>query len=432
MSPKNAPVNKKHVAHLAKVRRQSSLIKCITIGIFVLVGGLIIGGIVYTAGFPPYQNVARVNGENLSAAEFKIMVKLQRSSLIRQYSQTLAFASMLGLDPNTDPNVSGQIQQIAAQLDASGKETLGQQVLDTMISNALLGQEAKKRGISVSDAELDKYIKENQFGFYPNGTPTPQATPTAFEVPTLNPTQLALVTLTPTASPFPTFTPAATGLPSETPTTGPVPTNTATSAPTPTATPYTLEGYQLAYKDAVDLYNKDYGMDESMFRQIFFIQPLLRQKVQDSITADIKPVEEQVWARHILVTTEAEANQVYTKLMAGEDFGDLAKQISIDTGSGANGGDLGWFGRGMMVKEFEDAAFSQSIGEIGKPVKSQYGYHIIQVLGRENRPLADSQLSQAKQLAISNWLTQAKENAKISTYDFWKSIIPLEPTLQGQ
>jgi len=169
-----------------------------------------------------------------------------------------------------------------------------------------------------------------------------------------------------------------------------------------------------------------------MFRQIFIIQPLLRQKVQDSITADIKPVEEQVWARHILVTTEAEANQVYTKLMAGEDFGDLAKQISTDTGSGANGGDLGWFGRGMMVKEFEDAAFSQPVGEIGKPVKTQYGYHIIQVLGHEERQLTESQLNQAKQTAFSAWLTQTKADAKIKTYDFWKTIVPIEPALQGQ
>ena len=173
-------------------------------------------------------------------------------------------------------------------------------------------------------------------------------------------------------------------------------------------------------------------MDENTFRQIFFVQPLLRQKVKDSIAADVKPVEDQVWARHILVTTEEEANSVYAKLVAGEDFGNLAKQVSTDTGSGANGGDLGWFGRGMMIKEFEDAAFSQGIGEIGKPVKSKYGYHIIQVLGHEDRPLTDSQLNTAKQLVITNWLTQAKESAKITTYNFWKTIVPLEPKLPGQ
>jgi peptidyl-prolyl cis-trans isomerase D len=432
MSPKNTPVNKKHVAHLAKVRRQSQIIKYITIGIFVFVGVVIFSGLVINAGFPPYQNVAKVNGENLSADDFKIQVKLERNSLIRQYSQTLAFAQMLGLDPNTDPNVSGQIQQIVSQLAAANKSGLGQQVLDKMVENSLLRQEAKRLGLSISDDELEKYIQEDQFGFYANGTPTAQPTATEFALPTLNATQRAIVTTTPTSSPFPTLTPGPTTLPTEAPTTGPAATSAATSIPQPTATPYTLQGYQQTYKDVLEQYKTDFGMDESQFRDYFFIQPLLRQKVMEALTADLKPEEEQVWARHILVATEEEANLVYDRLKAGEDFGDLAKELSTDTGSGALGGDLGWFGRGRMVQEFEDAAFSQVVGEIGKPVQSQYGYHIIQVLGQENRPLTDSEFENAKQLAISEWITQAKEKAKITTYDFWKNIVPLEPTLEGQ
>lgn len=432
MSPKNTPLNKKHVAHLAKVRRQSQIIKFITIGIFVFVGVVILTSLMINAGFPPYQNVAKVNGENLSAEDFKILVKLERNSLLRQYSQTLAFAQMLGLDPATDPNVSGQLQQIASQLAAANKTSLGQQVLDKMIEDALLRQEAERLGLTISDDELDKYIKEDQFGFYANGTPTAQPTATQFALPTLNATQLAIVTITPTPSPFPTLTPGPTSIPTEAPTKGPAATSTATSIPQPTATPYTLEGYQQTYNEVVEQYKTDFGMDENSFRNYFFIQPLLRQKVMDSITKDLQPEEEQVWARHILVATEEEANQVYDRLVAGEDFGDLAKELSTDTGSGALGGDLGWFGRGRMVQEFENAAFSQAIGEIGKPVQSQYGYHIIQILGRENRPLTDSEFENAKQLAISEWIAQAKENAKIKTYDFWKNIVPLEPSLEGQ
>ena len=428
MPPKNTPANKKHEAHLARVRRQSLIIKYITIGIFALVVVLLLTGVIYTAGFPPYQNVAKVNGESISAANFKIVVKLKRRSLIRQYQQTLLYAQILGLDPNTDPNVSGQIQQILGQLDQSNKVSLGQQVIDGMVEDALIRQEAARRGITVSDAELEKSIKENGFNFYPNGTPTVQPTSTAFVLPTMNPTQLALVTITPTPSPLPSFTPAPTGLPSETPTPGPTLTTGPTTTPLPTATPYTLEGYQQAYQDAIKSLNTETGMNEDFFKQYFFVMPILRQKVDDALTADIKPVEEQVWARHILVATEDEANQVYAKLTAGADFGQLAKENSIDTGSGANGGDLGWFGRGAMVAEFEDAAFSQPIGEIGKPVKSQYGYHIIQVLGHEDRPLNDSQLSQAKQTAITDWLTKAKNEAKISTYDFWQNIVPIDPT----
>jgi peptidyl-prolyl cis-trans isomerase D len=432
MSPKNTPMSKKHVAHLAKVRQQSLIIKYITIGIFIFVGVVIVAGLIYTAGFPPYQNVAKVNGENLTTDEFIAMVKLERNSLIGQYSQTLQFAQMLGLDPATDPNVTQQLQQIAGQLAAANKVALGQQVLDKMIENTLLLQEAKRLGLTVSDDELEQYIKEDQFGFYANGTPTAQPTPSDFVLPTLNPTQLAIVTITPTSAPLPTFTPGPTTEPTVKPTSGPAPTSTSTSLPEPTATPYTLEGYQKAYKDVIERYKTDFGIDENLFRKIFFIEPLLRQKAQDSITADLKPEEEQVWARHILVATEEEANKLYERLATGEDFGNLAKELSTDTGSGSNGGDLGWFGRGRMVKEFEDAAFSQTIGEIGKPVQSQYGFHIIQVLGRELRPLTDSEFNQAKQRVISEWIAKARENAKITTYDFWKTRIPLEPSLQGQ
>jgi parvulin-like peptidyl-prolyl isomerase len=432
MSPKNPNVNKKHVAHLARVRRQSQIIKYITIGIFIFVGVVLVAGLAYTAGFPPYQNVARINGENITAEDFKIQVKLQRSSLIRQYSQTLQFAQMLGLDPTTDPSVSGQLQQIVSQLSPLSKVALGQQVLDKMIEEALLRQEAKRLGLTVSEDELDKYIKEEQFGFFAGGTPTAQPTATPLTQPTLNATQLAIVTITPTSSPFPTSTPGPTTVPTISPTVDPAATNTPTSIPQPTATPYTLEGFQQSYSEIVDQYKNEFGMDENSFKEYFFIQPLLRQKVLDSLTADLKPEEEQVWARHILVATAEEADALHARLVAGEDFGNLARELSTDTGSGALGGDLGWFGRGRMVQEFEDAAFSQAVGEIGKPVQSQYGYHIIQVLGHETRPISQSEFDQLKQRIIAEWLANARENAKITTYEFWKNIVPLEPSLQGQ
>jgi len=93
---------------------------------------------------------------------------------------------------------------------------------------------------------------------------------------------------------------------------------------------------------------------------------------------------------------------------------------------------LGWFGKGAMVAEFENAAFSQKVGEIGKPVKSQFGYHIIQVLGHQDMPLNASQYEQKKQTEFTNWLTDARKNAKIQTFDIWKERVPTEPTLQPQ
>lgn len=98
-----------------------------------------------------------------------------------------------------------------------------------------------------------------------------------------------------------------------------------------------------------------------------------------------------VKASHILIPlggddkkAQADAMDVYNKLIAGADFAQLAREKSSDFGSGKKGGDVGWFGKGQMVKEFEDACFNGNIGVIQKPVKTSYGYHIIKVTGKAN------------------------------------------------
>lgn len=83
-------------------------------------------------------------------------------------------------------------------------------------------------------------------------------------------------------------------------------------------------------------------------------------------------------ASHILVKTESEANVAYYDVTHGKQFEEVAKLVSLCP-SGKRGGELGWFGRGQMVKEFENAAFAMQKGEISKPVKTQFGWHIIKV-----------------------------------------------------
>ncbi|WP_273126483.1 peptidylprolyl isomerase [Bacillus weihaiensis] len=90
-------------------------------------------------------------------------------------------------------------------------------------------------------------------------------------------------------------------------------------------------------------------------------------------------LEGQVKASHILVADEETAKEVKKKLDDGGNFEELAKEYSTDPGSAQNGGDLGWFGEGAMVKEFQDAAFKLKEGEVSEPVKSEFGYHIIKV-----------------------------------------------------
>tara|TARA_B100001765_G_C19244196_1_gene223836 strand:+ start:31 stop:309 length:279 start_codon:yes stop_codon:yes gene_type:complete len=83
---------------------------------------------------------------------------------------------------------------------------------------------------------------------------------------------------------------------------------------------------------------------------------------------------------HILVQKQSEAIVILDKIKQGEKFGKLARELSIDSGSAKRDGNLGYFGRGKMVKEFEIAAFNLEVGKISEPVKTQYGYHIIKRL----------------------------------------------------
>lgn len=86
-------------------------------------------------------------------------------------------------------------------------------------------------------------------------------------------------------------------------------------------------------------------------------------------------------ARHILVATEAECEDLKTKIDGGADFGDLAKEHS-QCPSGQSGGDLGEFGPGQMVKEFDEVVFSAALNEVQGPVKTQFGYHLLEVTSR--------------------------------------------------
>lgn len=440
--PGRKPVlhTKKHVARLERERQQTRLVLYIFIGILAAVLLLVGYGFLDVNYLQLNKPVAKVGEVEISARDFEARVRLQRQQLLNNYNMNLQYYQVFGID------TTQQLQQIEYYLNTA--DVLGQSVIDQMVNEELIRQEAAKRGITVSAAELDEFIQAG-FEYFPNGTHTPTVTPTQVVLPEPPAEAFAVVTITAVASATSqtTFTPtlpptseSAAGIPASTSTLEPAatptvtfaPTATATTGPTatasPTATPYTLEGFQSEYDNALKEFMK-LGLAEEDYRKLMEMQTL-QDKLMDVIAGEITPMEEQVWARHILVSDSAQALAIIERLKAGEDFGQLAGEFSEDTGSAVAGGDLGWFGKGAMVAEFETAVFAlQKSGDFTlEPVQSQFGYHIIQLIAKQDRPLTASQYEQARSTAFSEWLTAVREEYVVETFDdFWKSRVPTEP-----
>jgi peptidyl-prolyl cis-trans isomerase C len=121
------------------------------------------------------------------------------------------------------------------------------------------------------------------------------------------------------------------------------------------------------------------------------------QSAFDAAFADAVPLTEYN-AAHILVATEDEALGVIARIEGGEDFAAIAQEVSLDTGSGAGGGELGWFGPGMMVPEFEQAVVALAdgggSGAISPPVQSQFGWHVVRL--NETRPQVPATLDEMR------------------------------------
>ena len=149
-------------------RRQSRIILYAFIGIMISVVLLLVYGYLDVNYFQFQRPVAKIGETEISIKQFEARVRLQRQQLLGQYNQFSQYAQF-GLD------VKSQLEQIQKSLDAP--ETIGQTVLDQMINEELIRQEAAKRGIPVSEAELNEEV-QGAFGYYPNGSHTPSVTPT--------------------------------------------------------------------------------------------------------------------------------------------------------------------------------------------------------------------------------------------------------------
>ncbi len=421
-APKPLHHNKKAVARLERERQQRRYLIIGTVVVAVLILAVIIFGILDQTVLKMNRTVATVDGEEITLRELTDAVRYQRFQLIGNYNQNLQLAQMFSADPNMSQQFNSALEQIETQLSKDGAEALGSSVLDGLIDEKIIQLEAQKRGITVTDEEIDLGLQE-AFGFYADGTPTPAPTSPGLPTSTFSAVQMTLVP--PTATPAePTATAAPTATLEPTPTVDP---SQPTATAFPTATPYTLEGYQGRLKEFQDSLTAD-KIPAEYVRTILRNQ-LLREKLGEILAKDIPTEQEQVWARHILVTDETAAKVVLDRLKSGEDFTKLAAEVSEDTSNKDAGGDLGWFSSGAMVKEFEDAAFGLEVGATSELVKTEFGYHIIQLLGKEIRPLDQSAIDTQINAAFSTLISTYKTEERLKKFDNWQTDIPMEPTL---
>ena len=176
----------------------------------------------------------------------------------------------------------------------------------------------------------------------------------------------------------------------------------------------------------LDMALKQQGMTQQDLRDILRQQLIIKKAVDATIHVSDKQLSDylaqnhavldqpaQVQARHILVSSLPTAQMIEAKLKSGGDFAALAKQYSTDPGTKDKGGELGFFTRGAMVKEFSDAAFSMKVGQISQPVHSPYGWHVIQV--EATKPAMVATVANSRQKILDNMLS-AQEQTQYPTF----------------
>lgn len=198
MAEKKSPriTNKKHVARQERENKQRRVLITISVIIVAAVLLTLAIGLLYDNVLKYNQPVANINGENITVRDFQDTVRYNRFQAVQQYLQYYQFYEAY---PDFGAQLQPQLQQIQLQLSDTYADTIGTSVLDRLVDDAIVRQEAEKLGISVSEQEIDARF-EQYFGYNQENVATPTAFPTQAPASTLSPEQLAVITLTPTAT----------------------------------------------------------------------------------------------------------------------------------------------------------------------------------------------------------------------------------------
>ncbi len=322
--------------------------------------------------------IASVDGVAITSDQVKELAVFNRYQYISQYQQYAQMYQMYGLPLDT------LNEQMESTLSEDGKEAFAEEVIDQLVYDKILESEAEKIGIELDDAAIVAKLKE-MFGYedpVSDGSENPLGLQSYdFDVSDLDD-------------------------------------DTDRNAEFKAYVEYVSS---MGYDGALT-----YDFLYNYAKHILLEDALFAKAVEDRVFE-----AEMVNANHILVETEEQAQEIIKQLNDGADWKELAAANSLDTSNKDNSGALGWFSRGQMVQEFEDAAFALEPGEISEPIHTNYGYHIIQSLGKENRELTGDALTAAQDEAYSEWTTEIRRRHEIETHpENALADMPTEPVFE--
>jgi peptidyl-prolyl cis-trans isomerase C len=152
---------------------------------------------------------------------------------------------------------------------------------------------------------------------------------------------------------------------------------------------------------------------------------MLKEQLIEALDFDVAQTKTLVHASHILVETHEEALAALERYEAGEDFEVLAAELSIDTSNAYKGGDLGWNTPDTFVAAFAEAVKNRPIGEVGDPVETEFGWHLIKVYDRQEVPTTPQEQDSERQTLFSELQTEWRDEADVVIHDdVWKKYMP--------
>jgi parvulin-like peptidyl-prolyl isomerase len=443
-----APQRKRRVSRREREAKQRRMLYWgmgIATGLIIAVLG---AGLINEYFIKPRHVLATVEGTEIRRRDYW---KVRSVDLINQISLYQQYASFSEADQAQQ--YQSLAQQAAEELDGLwGSTSTDDSTLEKMVDDQVYLKSLDQFGITITDQDIDDYIDQQ---FEPSNAPifTPTTTPTLIPERAEWATQTAQAELspspeegTPEASPVdgtpegspeatpvsgastpvgaasPIASPSESASPQATPEGSPEasPQGSPEATPIESPTPNQDQARQTAeagFDDYKDVVFDESHMSQGDYERLIVRPAIARQRIDEALQAPIGQTAEQVHAAHILVDTKDLADQIYQEVTAPDaDFGEIAAQQSTDTSTAPNGGDLGWFTKGEMVKPFEDAAFSMQPGEISQPIQTQFGWHIINVIDhQQDRAMTDEQITKVKDSTVQNWLDGRKAEMDISS-----------------